>query len=1062
MKNFILSPRRQVAFAFVLSLLVCAAATVSAQQFSPDLFKSLHWRAIGPFRGGRTRAVAGVPSQPNVFYIAQVNGGVWKTDDYGRTWTPIFDDQPTGSVGSIAVAPSDPNVIYAGSGEGLQRPDLSVGDGLYKSVDAGKTWTHLGLRDGQQIPQIAVDPRDANRILVAVAGHPYGPNAERGIFRSTDGGQTFEKVLYKDQNVGGADVLFDPTNPDVAYAGLWEARQGPWENGAWNGNGGGVYKSTDNGKTWRQLSGGLPDNIIQANLAIAPSKPNRLFASVAISPGLVIYRSDDAGETWTKITNDPRPAGRIGGGDLAVIRVDPKNPDVVYSASVVSWKSIDGGKTWTAFRGAPGGDDYQNVWVNPNHGDVIILGSDQGAVITVNGGKSWSSWYNQPTAQMYHVNADNAFPYRLCSGQQESGSACVSSRGNDGEITFREWHPVAAEEYGYVVPDPLDPDIVYGGKLTRYDRRTAQAQNIMPKPFRGADFRVVRTQPIVFSPLDSHTMYFAANTLWKTKDGGNSWEQVSPDLTRKTFDVPETVGKYRSQPTAQASQRGVIYAVAPSPVDVNIIWAGTDDGLIHRTTDGGKNWTEVTPKTLKPWQKVSILDAGHFDKNTAYAAINTLRLDDLRPHIYRTHDGGATWTEITNGIPDNENTDVVREDPERKGLLFAGTERAVYVSFDDGDHWQSLRLNMGATSIRDLIIKGDDLCVGTHGRGFWILDNITPLRQLQDSVIKSPAHLFKPQTAVRVRWNTNSDTPLPPDVAAGENPPDGAVIDYYIGSGGGGPIALEIKDSSGAVVRRYSSDDVPPADESLLNIPPYWIRPSQKLSGDHGMHRFMWDLHYAPIPGVAPQYPIAAVYHNTAPSSTSPWALPGNYTVVLTVKGRKYEQPLRLTMDPRVKTSTADLGRQFDASMKMYQAWLSLNAISDEARRVRGQITELRPKITDATLKSHLDTLAEKIQNTAGVGGGGGFGGGGGGGAGGGGARTTAASVSGRARTLFGLIEEADVAPTTQITAAMPDVIKDSNAVQQSWQAIKSTDIPAFNQELRAAGLSSITVATGQ
>lgn len=1058
MKKLTLSSRRRALSTCVVLAIAIIALPVAAQQFSPELFKSLHWRSIGPFRGGRTRAVAGVPSQPNVFYIAQVNGGVWKTDDYGQTWNPIFDDQPTGSVGTIAVAASDPNIIYVGSGEGLQRPDLSVGDGIYKSTDAGKTWTHLGLRDGQQIPQIVVDPRNADTILVAVAGHPYGPNAERGIFRSTDGGKTFEKVLYKDENVGGADVIFDPTNPDVAYAGLWEARQGPWENAAWNGTGGGIYKSTDNGKTWRQLTGGLPDNIIQVNLAIAPSNSKRLFASVALSPGLVIYRSDNAGETWTRITTDPRPAGRIGGGDLAVIRVDPKNPDIVYSASVVSWKSVDGGKTWSAFRGAPGGDDYQNVWVNPNNGNVIILGSDQGAVITVNGGKTWSSWYNQPTAQMYHVNADNAFPYRLCSGQQESGSACVSSRGNDGEITFRDWHPVGAEEYGYVVPDPLDADIVYGGKLTRYDRRTGQAQNIMPKPFRGADFRVVRTQPIVFSPIDPHTMYFAANTLWKTRDGGNSWEQVSPDLTRKTFDIPETIGKYKSEPTAQATQRGVIYAVAPSPLDVNIIWAGTDDGLIHRTTDGGKTWTDVTPKQLQPWQKVSILDASHFERNTAYAAINTLRLDDLRPHIYRTRDGGASWTEITNGIPANENTDVVREDPERKGLLFAGTERAVHVSFDDGDHWQSLRLNMGATSIRDLIIKGDDLCVGTHGRGFWILDNITPLRQMQDAIVKSAAHLFKPQTAFRVRGNTNSDTPLPPDVPAGENPPDGAVIDYYVGSAARGLVTLEIKDSTGAVVRRYASDDPAPADEPLLNIPPYWIRPPQKLSAETGTHRFLWDLHYKPVPGVAPNYPIAAVYKNTAPAPTSPWAMPGNYTVVLTVNGKKYQQPLRLDMDPRVKTSSADLKKQFDTSMQMYNEWVALNAVSDQARKIRGQIAELRPMVGDATLKAHLEALAEKIQNVAGAGGGG-FGGGGGGAAGGG-ARMTAASVMGRARTLFGLIEEADVAPTTQIMAALPDVVKDSQSVQQSWQAIKSTDIATLNRELRAAGLRTITTGS--
>lgn len=1045
--------RRHFIVVLVISLVLSAALPAVAQQFNPDLFRALRWRNIGPFRGGRGRGLAGVPSQPNVFYMSQVNGGVWKTDDYGRTWKPIFDDQPTGSVGAIAVAPSDSNIIYVGSGEGLQRPDLSVGDGIYKSTDAGRTWSHLGLRDGQQIPQIAVDPRDANRILVAVAGHPYGPNAERGIFRSTDGGQTFEKVLYKDENVGGADVLFDPKNPDVAYAGLWEARQGPWENGAWNGSGGGIFKSTDNGKTWRQLGGGLPEGIIQANLAIAPSSPNRIFGSIALNTGLAIYRSDDGGDSWTKITSDARPAGRIGGGDLAVLRVDPRNPDVVYSASIVSWKSTDGGKTWTAFRGAPGGDDYQNVWVNPNNPDIVVLASDQGTVITVNGGKSFSSWYNQPTAQLYHVSADNAFPYRLCSGQQESGSACVSSRGNDGEITFREWHPVAAEEYGYVVADPLDPDIVYGGKLTRYDRRTGQAQNIMPKPFRSADFRVVRTQPVLFSPIDLNVMYFATNTLWKTRDDGRHWEQISPDLTRKTFEVPETIGKFRSQPTAQATQRGVIYAVAPSPLDINMIWAGTDDGLIHRTTDGGKTWTDVTPKQLQPWQKVSIIDASHFDKNTAYAAINTLRLDDLRPHLYRTRDGGANWTEITNGIPANENTDVVREDTERKGLLFAGTERSVHVSFDDGDHWQSLRLNLPATSVRDLIIKGDDLCIATHGRGFWILDNITPLRQFQDSITKSSAVLFKPQTAIRVRWNTNSDTPIPPDVPAGENPPDGAVIDYFVSGPVSGLVTLEIKDASGATVRRYASDEgMPPADPQL-NIPLYWIRPPQKLTTEPGLHRFLWDFHYAPVPGIAPSYPISAVYRNTAPDATSPWAMPGSYKAVLTIGGKKYEQPLMLVMDPRVKTSAADLGEQFKLSKELYDEWLALNSISEQVRKIRGQLTELRPRATDSTLKSHLDTFTEKLASIAGAGGGG-FGGGG---AGAGGARATVTSTTGRVRTLFNLIEEVDAAPTPQVASAIPDVVKDSRGLQESWRNFVAQDIPAFNQELRAAGLSPLT-----
>ncbi len=491
----------------------------------------LRWRNIGPHRGGRTRAICGVPSQPNVFYMAQVNGGVFKTTDFGRTWQPIFDDQPTGSIGALAVSVSNPDIIYVGSGEGLHRPDLSVGDGIYKSIDAGKTWTHLGLRDGQQIAQIAVDPRNPDRLFVAVAGHPYGPNEERGIFRSLDGGKSFEKVLYKDENTGGADVQIDPSNPEIVYASLWESREGPWENSSWNGTNGGIFKSIDGGKTWNQLRNGLPEVVVQANLAIAPSSPKTLFAAVAKKAGSALYRSEDGGENWAVATEDSRPGVGIGGGDLPVVRFDPKNPNVIYSASVVCWKSTDGGKTWEGWRGAPGGDDYQNVWINPNNPEIILLGSDQGAIITVNGGQSWSSWYNQSTAQLYHVSADNAFPYRLYSGQQESGSVGIASRGNDGAITFRDWHPVAAEEYGYVAPDPLDPDIIYGGKLSRYDRRTGQAQSILPFPLRSPDFRMLRTQPVIFSPLDPHLLFFAGNTLWKTRDGGQTLgpDQPGPD-----------------------------------------------------------------------------------------------------------------------------------------------------------------------------------------------------------------------------------------------------------------------------------------------------------------------------------------------------------------------------------------------------------------------------------------------------------------------------------------------------------------------------------------------------
>jgi photosystem II stability/assembly factor-like uncharacterized protein len=1036
-----------------LCLVVVAAASVlCAESYDAKLFGEMRWRSIGPHRGGRTRASAGVPGQPNVFYIGAVNGGVWKTNDYGRTWTPIFDDQPTGSIGAIAIAPSDPNVIYAGSGEGLQRPDLSVGDGIYKSTDAGKTWTHLGLRNGQQIPQIAINPRDPNRLFVAVLGHPYGPNEERGIFRSMDGGQTFEKVLYKDENTGGSDVVLDPSQPDTVYAAMWEARQGPWENGAWSGTGGGIFKSTDGGKTWRQLTKGLPEEgVVQANLAIAPSNPGRLYAAIATPRGTGIYRSDDAGENWSQATTDSRPAARIGGGDVPVPAVDPKNPDIVYSASVVTWKSTDGGKTWTGIRGAPGGDDYQKIWINPENPNILLIVSDQGAIVTVNGGETWSSWYNQPTAQMYHAAADNAFPYRVCGGQQESGSACVASRGNDGQITFREWHPVGVEEYGYAAPDPLNPDLVYGGKLTRFDRRTGQVENIAPKPIRTADFRALRTAPVLFSPIDPHVLYFAANTLWKTRDGGRNWRQISPDLSRKTWEAPANIGKYRDTAAAKPTQRGVIYAVAPSPLDINRIWAGTDDGLIHVTVDGGLHWKDVTPPQLVPFAKVSILDAGHFDAQTAYAAINTLRLDDMRPHILRTHDGGKSWVEIVGGIPDGAPVDVVREDPKRKGLLFAGTEREVYVSFDDGDHWQSLRLNMPATSIRDLIIKDDDLVVATHSRGFWILDDIAPLRQLTPAVADAGAFLFRPETAIRVRWDMNTDTPLPPDEPAGKNPPDGAILDYTLGTSASGTVTLEVSDSAGKLVRRYSSDDpVEPIDPTLA-VPAYWVRPTHPLSNAPGMHRFLWDLHFSPVREGRPNYPMQAVYHDTAPANEAPWVMPGSYTLKLTVDGKSYTQPLTVKMDPRVRTPVAELTQQFTLSKLLYDDILDASKGLEQARALRKQIEQLRERAGQGATADAMAAFDKKVAELAG--------GGGGRGAGGrfapGGGPDTLASVQGALSGLLRLVQGADVAPTPQAAAAADDRRKALAALMQRWRALQQ-DLASLNDQLKEAGLPEV------
>ncbi len=1009
---------------------------------NPKLFQDLRWRNVGPFRGGRVKAVAGVPSQPNVFYFAQVNGGVWKSIDYGHAWFPIFDDQPTGSVGSIAVAYSDPNIIYVGSGEGLHRPDLSVGDGIYKSTDAGKTWTHLGLRDGQQIPSIAVDPRDPNKLFVAVLGHPYGPNAERGIFRSTDGGQTFQKVLYKDEYTGGSYVDIDPKNPDTIYACLWQGQEGPWENGAFAGTNGGIFKSTDGGANWTQLKNGLPD-AVQAYVAIAPSNPNRLYATVASLRTVEIFRSDDAGATWTKITDDPRPAGRIGGGDLSVPKVDPKNPDVLYITSTVSWRSVDGGKTWNALRGAPGGDDYQNIWINPNDPNILLVGSDQGTVVSVNRGETWSDWYNQPTAQVYHVTADNAFPYRLCSGQQESGSVCISSRGNDGEITMRDWHPVAADEYSYVAPDPKDPDTVYGGKVTKYDRRTTTVQAISPKPVRDPSFRMLRTEPVVFSPADNKTLFFAGNTIWKTTDGGNTWTQISDDLTRKTWDVPATLGKYKDSPQAKPTQRGVVYALGLSPSDVNVIWAGTDDGLIQLTRDGGKTWNNVTPPTLQPWMKVSIIDAGHFDNQTAYAAINTLRLDDMRPHILRTHDGGKTWTEIVNGITPDAPVNVVREDPKRKGLLYAGTERQVWVSFDDGAHWQPLRLNMPATSVRDLIVKDDDLAVGTHGRGFWILDNITPLRQI--GLRASGDMLFQPTVAMRVRWNTNSDTPLPPEVPAGENPPDGAMIDYALAANASGPVTIEISDSTGKLVRKYSSADPVEAIDPMLNIPKYWPRPAEHLSTDAGMHRFLWDMHYAPVPGIRPDYPIAAVAHNTAPAPTSPWVMPGQYTVKLTVDGKTYSQPLTVKLDPRVKSPASAIEQQFTLSKQLYDDAMLLTGPIDQAKAWRQELARSQSSASD-TVKAFEQKLDTVVGREAGRRGG----------PPPQGQQPTVESLSTvRASliTLMDQLQQADVSATQPQIVAITERHKAVAPAMQRWQELQKADLPALNQQLKAAGM---------
>jgi photosystem II stability/assembly factor-like uncharacterized protein len=892
----------------VLVSALLALGCSGAESFDPTLYSDLHWRMIGPFRGGRTVAIAGIPDSPNVFYMAASNGGIWKTTDAGRVWTPIFDEQPTGSIGALAVSLSNPNIIYAGSGEGLHRPDLSVGDGIYKSSDAGKSWEHMGLRDAQQIASILVDPANPDRVFAACLGHPYGPNAERGIFRSLDGGRTWQKVLFKDENTGGVDLAFDPSNSRIVYAVLWESREGPWENGSSQGPGSGLFKSIDGGDSWTQLTGGLPGSqqgLGRIGIGVSPSDPNRIYATVDASNDFGgVYRSDDAGATWRRTNHETRVYGR--GSDFAWVRVDPRNPDRIYVVNTSTYRSDDGGQTFLAWKGAPGGDDYHSVWINPNNPDIILLGVDQGATITVNGGRSWSSWYNQPTAQMYHVSTDNQFPYWVYGGQQESGSAAVASRGNYGAVTAWDWHPVGAEEYGYVAADPLHPGIIFGGKLTRFDTATGQTQEVSPRARPGEKYRFLRSEPVIFSPADPRALFFAGNVLFKTTNGGHSWETISPDLSRAGL--------------ASEKRRGVIYAVAPSHQDVNVIWAGTDDGLIHLTRNGGKSWKDVTPAGMTAWSKVSQLDVSPFNDNTVYAAINRIRLDDQHPHIYRTHDGGKNWTEIVAGLPDDP-INVVREDPALKGLLYAGSERAVYVSFDDGDHWQSLRLNMPATSIRDLVVHGDDLVVATHGRGFWILDDVTPLRQMTAAVSQSQVYLLQPAPAFRVRRDVYPDTPLPPEEPAGQNPPDGAIVDFYLKSSPSGQVTLEILDDGGKVIRKYASDDKPDVTEEELarelEIPLYWVRWPRILPAEAGMHRFVWDLRYTPPQSTVHEYPISAIFHDTPREPLGVLVLPGSYTVRLTVNGKSQSRTLLVKMDPRVKTPPAELREQFMIALKI-------------------------------------------------------------------------------------------------------------------------------------------------
>ncbi len=849
------------------------AAPAVAATIDPAWFGGLAWRHIGPFRGGRVLAVAGVPGEPQRFYFGAVNGGVWETRDAGRTWQPIFDGQPVASIGALAVAPANPKVLYVGTGEADMRSDIAQGDGMFRSDDGGASWRAIGLADSQQIGRILVHPANPDVVFVAALGHPYGPNGERGVFKSADGGAHWRKVLGPNDDTGAIDLAFEPGNPDVVYAALWQSRRTPWSvYPPSSGPGSGVFKSTDGGESWSTLAGtGLPAAHGRVGLAVAPTAPQRVYALVDAEPGGGLYRSDDAGASWRKTTADTRLWQR--GWYFGRIEVDPSNADRVWVMNTLLLRSEDGGASFVPLRGDPTGDDFHDMWIDPQRPERQILGVDQGAIVTLNGGATWSSWNNQPTAQMYHVVTDESFPYVVYGAQQDSGAAGVPSRttGRDG-ITMREFREqTAGYESDMIAPDPRDPEIVFGGRVVRLDRRTEQTRNVDPTLAFPDFHRTTWTLPLVFSRRELGVLYFAHQHLYRTSDDGASWTQISPDLTRQDPGTPATL----DAPTAalhlgMGPRRGVIYTIAPSRRADHDLWAGTDDGLVWRTRDEGAHWQNVTPPELTAWSKVGGIETSPHDAETAYVAVDRHRLDDFAPHLYRTHDGGATWQKIVTGIAPRHFLNAVREDPARRGLLYAGSERGVYVSFDDGDHWQPLQLNLPVTSVRDLEVKGNDLVIATHGRGFWILDDVTPLRQVDAEKVAAPAFLVAPAKAYRVRPQEFTGTPLPKEEPAAPNPPNGAYIDYWLASAPRSPVVLTLRDAAGSLVRRYSSADRPDAyDPARARAAAEWHETPSTLEATAGAHRFVWPLRYAPPAALAAGDPFA----------DGVWAPPGRYTV---------------------------------------------------------------------------------------------------------------------------------------------------------------------------------------
>jgi photosystem II stability/assembly factor-like uncharacterized protein len=903
------------------------------------LFKGMQWRQIGPFRGGRALTIEGVPGEPDTYYFGAVAGGVWKTIDGGANWAPLFDKESISSIGAIAVAPSDHNVIYAGTGEAAIRGNTTYGTGVFKSIDGGKTWQNVGLKDSRQIGALIVDPRNPDMVLVAALGHAFGPNQERGIFRTSDGGKTWTKVLSKDENTGGIDVVFDPHNPNIVFASLWQARRQPWFFSS-GGPGSGLYRSEDNGVSWKHLEGnGLPEGILgKIGIAVSGADSNRIYAIIEAKEG-GLYRSDDAGQHWSRVNDDGRFRQRA--WYFAKVYADPKSPDTVYLLNTGLFRSVDGGKTFNLLPARHG--DHHGLWIDPQDPNRIGNANDGGASISTDGGKTWTTQNNQPTAQFYHVAVDNAFPYHIYGAQQDNSNVGIASRTDSGVIGREDWFVAGGGECGFVVPDPRDWHIIYSnneGYITRYDKNKEVVQDISPFPLdnsgHGAASLAHRFQwisPLMLSPHDPDVLYTAAECVFKSTDHGMSWTQISGDLTRNDKSKQQPSGGPLTNDITSVEYYDTIFALSESPVTKGTIWAGTDDGLVQVTTDDGQHWSNVTPK-MPEWSTVSIIDPSPHDGNTGYVAVDRHKLDDFKPYIFKTTDLGKTWTVITNGIPDGSFVHAVCEDPKRRGLLYSGTETAVFVSFDDGAHWQALRLNLPTSPIHDLVVKDDDLVVATHGRSFWVLDDLTPIRQINAQSPQTDVILYRPQTALRLHYPEEFDKRQP----VGDNPPPGAIIDYYFKTAQRDEVSLDILDASGKVVRHLSSKEKKEGEQ-----PPEWpdrVERAKTIPANEGMNRFAWDLRYddpVQIPG--------AFYSGTGPKG--PLALPGDYQVKLTVGGNSQTAPLHLAIDPRTKGAEPALQKQFTLSMQVNDRISQLHQAVNEIRDLKSQIQTLHKRFGD-------------------------------------------------------------------------------------------------------------------